>query len=492
MSNGGEGGGIGPGGSRGASRSVPRGGSTTVTTRGPEVAGVVVVAGPTREVPLPFVRVALRTGADAGTPVGAAVHADGYGRFRIPLPAGQDASQLFLVVALEDDQGIVRVSYFDGVQPWKIRCPESGSLSGDLARLRVHLPRQRTQVCAQPPATGTLTAQTRDAAWVYLTILYGYSWYDSQRVAYQAALSQHTPRLPRVNFRRLGKVVVVFPANEHDVDYTPEDSLPGIVGLIRLNPPIAASPTIILHEYGHHVVQEAVPNYFAPGGPHARYGPGAYADYLRQHKRELWVQQADGQWWHNAAMPAAAWRFQLGIDLSEGYATFFGQNASGTPHYRDREFRAHDDIEDMRHGNAHAAAARCHGYGDVPTAGWLWDLTDPVRGAVDTIQLPWWEVHARFIHWGTAERTVVGSTGYLTLPSFAGYLRTAYSPVAGFSEGLDSITRINRLTRVFSGEDEARMAAVTDRMLPGPTGTTGGGPGTSPPTGGGPPSPPAG
>ena len=460
---------LGPGGSRAASRTVPRGGSAVVAARGPEVAGVIMVRARDggRDVAVAYAGVALRSGPGEGTPVGRLKHADGRGRFRIPLPAGVATDQLRLVISLEDELGIVRVSYFDGTQPWTIPWPAQGYLAGDLGRLRVQIPRDSTTVRVhddnqpsppEPRITGTLTARPADATWVYLTIIYGKSWYASQRLAHRAAAqTAHTPPLPPITFPHLRKVAVIYPANEHTVDYHQQSRVPDIPGgVIRLTARAADSPSVILHEYGHHVVHEAIPTYSLPSGTHFAYGDEAFSRYVREHRGQLWRVGADGDWEYSSDMPARARLYQLAMDLSEGYATFFGQNALEWPHYREREFRIDDDIEDMTRSDRRRDVRGCTGYGDVPTAAWLWDLTDPAQGD-DTIQLPFWEVHAHFIRWGGQAVRWVGPTGPLVLSKFACYLRTAYASVPGFAAALDAVTRHNRLSRVMADADRIEM-----------------------------------
>lgn len=237
-------------------------------------------------------------------------------------------------------------------QTWEIPDPPDGALRADgAANLQI--------LITEDHATGH-GGDSRLAAQMYDLVLRQRAWFTDQGLS--------APRNCRI----------LYPSsNARDAFCDP-----GRVGsLIRLGTREAGHASTIAHEYGHHLYWSARTDGFATAilaeqsdlagpsaasGEHVAYGLASATQGFLDDCRH---------WEDVAAVPddIPAWsqnmKAQLHLDFIEGLATFIGQSFLDETTYTD----AHGsfDLDGIR--------SSADGYGDAPTAGYLWELREAIR-----------------------------------------------------------------------------------------------------------------
>lgn len=333
-------------------------------------------------------------------------HTDEAGAFSIALRGLERTDQLAVQFVLEDTgHKIVVKQAFDATRPYTLRRtvdnPRAPGYAAPEGGLIVEP--------AETPWPGS-TAQEREhgtnAAMAYAVLVALNRWFDANRSVHgQAALPA---------------IVATYP-NPHGSRYHAETTE---VQLNRGEQDI--HPTIIAHEYGHHIFKNAL-NGYSVGGDHSVVTRVERSDGTFEHTEEYITRAAAD------AAERTAFRRQLAIDCSEGYASALACEFFNSPTYRGRfnvenlTARSDEGVQD--------ASWWCAGLGDLFSAGYIWDLCDAPTGD-DTVQIPFFEVHRHLIAWGAG----LGTRKRL-LAGFHRYLKAHTS----HGSALDSIARRNTL-----------------------------------------------
>jgi hypothetical protein len=344
-------------------------------------------------------------------PAGSA-HTDATGNFSIA-PSGTIAAtdSVRLAIYLEDEGNrIVSVTYNATGSVWSIPYPATGALPGSNTALgAIEIPRIT--------AAG---GNTIDAAKIYETIVRAKLWYDDLGAGFPSmtAISVYYPD-PGDGSR----------AARDAAFYDPDQRK------IHLSARQGAYASTILHEYGHHVFFLARTDGWRPEGlQHVMDGQSPDIHDMNLDDFPHWEDQESEDerrtWLH-------AVRYQLETDFSEAYATFFGQAVLASARFRDAggafdmESQVASACATAAYMNRRLAAG--NGYGDGPTAAYLWDLIDSGtdRGR-DTVHRTFAEVHASY-----------RSHQPKRLADFHGHLRTAFGEAQ-----VDAIAALNHVDRV--------------------------------------------
>jgi hypothetical protein len=329
------------------------------------------------------------------------------GRFHFDNPTFQAGENLFTYHVYLESEHTVKVSYNDGSAAWSIPCQY---FPIETRNAVAELPHVSPRV--QRPRGGPGPVAARKAAWVYLHAVGVSRFYENLRARHSTF-----PAAGKVNFR-IPDPTVVDSGYYTDSDRT-----------IWLTEGLYNSPSVIGHEYGHHIMKIAHGGHSWPGGSHTFTAASV----------TIPPSPTDAQL-------AALSQQQLAMDFSEGYASFFGQSWLHYHRYRDQDYGLEYNIESGENPSCPREWRSCAGFGDWPTAVFLWDLADPdapTRESWDRIHKGFGELHEKFIAWG---RTLDVDEPR-TLPHFYRYLRREYASDAAFLSGSEEIARRSHLAQ---------------------------------------------
>ncbi len=423
-------------------------------------------------------------------------HTDEHGRLSVDYPALNQGEHPFIKYFLEDRRpghtGPTRTAvHYDeaGTLVWSIRFPalrtmiDPASYLSDGARVDSRPPRAVVSLAgvATTPPSPRVQASVHRAVLAYELLVNQRRWFDREIASAQRASSSHhygnyclptwsPPPASHTNLRRVnGKYVGTTRGNVSNywrdlMSVEPDDNTPPSEVLAD-----ADYQWVFPHEYGHHIFDIAHPGYRTATGSHDYYEPSYGRHYFQRYFTDnvavsgglaLWTVSPGGLMtaWHLA--DEASFVQQLGIDFSEGYASYIGKCFN---------FRRSPD------GELETPARDATGYGDQPTLSYLWDLTDQTedRGQ-DHLQIPFGVIHLMSCKWGAeidaghqdipaavtfgtdpSDRQGVRHNAR-TLPGLIMYLKANLLP--RYAARLDGLVRPNRLRGVVQRWNQLRSA----------------------------------